>query len=195
MSEIRVGSISDEPDPDAKAPLPSEQSEQLARDETCVLCNEPINRLAGNPNKWGVGLPVPNGQGKSFPHHMGCVFERIYGTKPSEQLEQLARETAKQVLSAQTNEANRFRTRQVVYTELILAALTTATADLRSQVNQKQQLLTEAEIVIIDLRREVEELKNRIVTMESGKYGLIHQGQQLLEMRAENDRLRSGPLR
>jgi len=47
-------------------------------DPNCSLCGEPVEPYAGNPNRWPIQLPRPGGQGKLFPHHIGCVVERVY---------------------------------------------------------------------------------------------------------------------
>ena len=44
----------------------------------CELCGEPVDGLAGDPGKWPLRFPKPDGTGISRPHHMRCVIERVY---------------------------------------------------------------------------------------------------------------------
>lgn len=136
-------------------------------EQCCVLCKEPIENHAGNPDRWGVALPIPNGQGKDFPHHIGCVVDRLYGTKPSEQLEQLARDVA-------WREANNSVMSNYVPGKFIAEAIQSATADLRREVEglrQSNETQRKAAEVLYMLQQEVQRERNNL--------------------KAENDRLRS----
>lgn len=109
--------------------------------EQCVLCKEPIDSLAADPSRWGIDLPIQNGQGKGFQHHVGCVVDRIYGTKPSEQLEQLARNVTKRA---------RCHGLGFVAIELLEAfaidVAQSATADLRREHTEEMNLIVDAHV-------------------------------------------------
>lgn len=43
----------------------------------CELCGETIDSFAGNPSKWGTGLPVHGGNGKIKYYHLSCLAKMI----------------------------------------------------------------------------------------------------------------------
>lgn len=55
----------------------AEDARKPGHQRPCYICSHPCDALAGNPSKWPVLLPVVNGNGISFAHHMGCVAQAV----------------------------------------------------------------------------------------------------------------------
>lgn len=48
-----------------------------AHDKPCFYCGEKINNLAGNPGKWSLHFPQPDGTGICQHYHTECVMDRL----------------------------------------------------------------------------------------------------------------------
>ena len=55
-----------------------ELMDSFLEDGKCPLCGEETSCLSGNPGMWPIQLPVCDGTGKVYPHHMICVLNKVY---------------------------------------------------------------------------------------------------------------------
>jgi hypothetical protein len=52
-------------------------TQSFERDGTCVYCGQETSCIAGNPAKWPMRFPEPDGTGILRIHHTGCVLSRL----------------------------------------------------------------------------------------------------------------------